>query len=275
MSNIIKRMACRSLSPSLPYQEEIERFGADGEEAVCRILYDSFDHVIRNVAIPHKELFLEKDFLVLCRGIPFVIEVKHWKGEIGCEGASFYQNKDNGVRKTLKSPVGTTLQFIKRFREFYHYDGPIFGAVLFSEPDCTLKLPDEMEGISLLPMQKAVAAIRAKAKNAPKCSEPLDEELVLRCTRFYSFDREYCKGILADNTLSLFAADGSQVLLDTLFVRYISVERQPLLLRDKLYVTYKNGATDIFYNHDTVLTVGELDGSYRKIALNKIRHIVF
>lgn len=275
MSNIIKRMASRSLAPALPFQEEIERFGADGEEAVCRILYDSFDCVIRNVVVPHKELFLEKDFLVLCRGVPFVIEVKHWKGEIGCEGASFYQNKANGVHKTLKSPVGTTLQFMKRFREFYHYDGPLFGAVLFSEPDCTLKLPEEMEGISLLPIQKAVAAMRAKAKGAPKCAEPLDVELLLRCTRFYSPDREYCKGILADSKLPLFAADGSPVLLDTLFVRYLSVEHRPLQWKDKLYVTYKNGATDVLYNHDTVLTVGELDGSYRKIALNKIRHIVF
>lgn len=275
MSNIIKRMASRSLSPALPFQEEIERFGADGEEAVCRILYDNFDCVVRNVVVPHKELFLEKDFLVFCRGVPFVIEVKHWKGEIGCEGDSFYQNKDNGVRKTLKSPVGTTLQFMKRFRNFYHYDGPLFGAVLFSEPDCTLTLPAEMDGIALLPVRKAVPAIRAKAKSAPKCTEPLDAELLLRCTRFYSPDREYCKGILADSKLSLCAADGSRVLLDTLFVRYLSVEHQPLLLRDKLYVTYKNGATDVFYNHDTVLTVGELDGSYRKIALNKIRHIVF
>lgn len=275
MSNIIKRMASRSLSPSLPIQEEIERFGADGEEAVCRILYDSFDSVIRNVAVPHKELFLEKDFMVLCNGVPFVIEVKHWKGEIGCEGSSFYQNKENGVHKTLKSPVGTTLQFMKHFREFYKYDGPLFGVVIFSEPDCTLKLPEEMDGVALLPMKQAVSSIRAKAKSNPGGFEPLDEELILRCTRFYSMDREYCKGILADSTLSLYAANGSRVLLDTLFVRYISVENQPLLLRDKLYVTYKNGASDVFYNHDTVLTVGNLDGSYRKIAMNKIRHIVF
>jgi hypothetical protein len=62
---------------------------------------------------------------------------------------------------------------------------------------------------------------------------------------------------------------------DTTCLPYLSVQAQPLKLRDKLLVTYTNGATDVFYNRDTIFTVGCLDGSYKKIALNRIRHIVF
>ena len=53
------------------------------------------------------------------------------------------------------------------------------------------------------------------------------------------------------------------------------MEPQPLRLRDKLYVTYINGATGIFYNRDTVLTLQLLDGSFQKIALSRVRHAVF
>ena len=46
-------------------------------------------------------------------------------------------------------------------------------------------------------------------------------------------------------------------------------------LRDKLYVTYINGATDVFYQRDLSLTVACLDGSYQTLALSRLRHIVF
>ena len=116
MSNILKTIVNRSLGVGLPPEPEIEQFGSDGEEIVYRMLCESFDCVIRNVVVPHKKLYLEKDFLVTVKNVPFVIEVKNWKGEIGEDGGAFYQNKDNGVRKTLKSPVGTTKQFIDKMR---------------------------------------------------------------------------------------------------------------------------------------------------------------
>ncbi len=275
MPNIFKTLYNRKNGEALPPIEEIERFGSDGEEQVCRLLRQHFDCVIRNVTVPHKSLYLEKDFLVLCRGVPFVIEVKNWKGEIGCEGDSFYQNKDNGTRKVLKSPVGTTNQFLRRMKEFYGISRPVIGVVVFAETDCHLTLPEELDGVALLPQKKLVSYIRKRAAAEDRGLPPLNTDTILRCTRFYSADSEFCKGILADTYLDCTAEDGRRVRLDTTRLRYIAVESQPLALRDKLYVTYSNSASGVFYNRDAVLTVGCLDGSYRKIALNKLRYIVF
>lgn len=275
MGNIFKTMVTRSRGAGLPPLEEIEQFGSDGEEAICRMLRESFDCVIRNVVVPHKSLYLEKDFMVVYKGVPFVLEIKNWKGEIGRDGDKFYQNKGNGVRKTLKSPVGTTNQFIHCMKEFYKIERPVWGMVVFAEPDCKLSLPEEMDGVVLLPAQKMISFIRTRVRENPKGYAPVDTDLILRCTRFYSIDSEFCKGILADNDLECTAEDGSRVRLDTTRLRYITVEHQPLRLRDKLYVTYSNGGSGVFYNRDAILTVGCLDGSYRKIALNRIRHIVF
>ncbi len=275
MPNILKTFLNRSRGEALPPIEEIERFGSDGEEAVCRLLCQSFDTVIRNVTVPHKKLYLEKDFLVLCRGTPFVIEVKNWKGRISAAGASFYQDKDNGTRKTLKSPVGTTNQFVRCMKDFYGIARPVYGIVVFAEPDCRLELPESLDGVALLPLKKLVSHIRAAAKEEAKELPPVNTDTILRCTRFYSLDSEFCKGILADSYLDCTAENGALARLDTTRLRYIAVEPQPLALRDKLYVTYANGASGVFYNRDAVLTVGCLDGSYRKIALNKLRYIVF
>ena len=82
-------------------------------------------------------------------------------------------------------------------------------------------------------------------------------------------------GILADNYLVCTNEKGDTVRIDTLRLQYLTVEHQPLRLRDKLYVTYTGGTTGVFYNRDAILTVACIDGSYRKIALNRIRHIVF
>ena len=278
MNGLVKTALRRATGARLPIQEEIEQFGSAGEEAVCRILYQNFDCVIRNVVVPHKELYLEKDFLVIERGVPFVLEIKNWKGEIGSDGRSFYQNKDNGVRKTLKSPVGTTNQFIKVMKDFYHIEREVVGVVVFAEPDCRLSLPEEMEGVALMDVGSMVSYIRTKAKSeakAAKGKEEVDHALLLRCTRLYSFDREFCKGILVDPYFTCFDEQGAKVRLDTTMLRYLTVEHQPLTLRDKLYVTFQNGATGIYFNHDASLTVGCLDGSYRSFALNRIRHIVF
>ncbi|MBQ9132214.1 MAG: NERD domain-containing protein [Clostridia bacterium] len=275
MSKLFQTAIHRATAEHLPPMEEIERFGSDGEEAVCSLLYRHFDCVIRNTVVPHKELFLEKDLTVIYNGTPVVLEIKNWKGEIGAEGSKFYQNKENGVRKTLKSPVGTTRQFIKCMKDFYHIKEAVYGAVVFAEPDCTLSLPREMDGIALLRPEETVAYIRACAKKDADRKEPLPPNRLLRCTRLYSADREFCKGILADPYLECYTEDGRRARIDTTRLRYLSVEPQPLRLQDKLYVTYVNGATDVFYNRDTVLTLGCLDGSYQKFALHRIRHIVF
>jgi hypothetical protein len=265
----------RATSPGLPSQEEIERFGADGEEAVCRLLRESFECVIRNVIVPHKKKYLEKDFLVLFHGIPFVIEVKAWKGKIGMDGADFYQDKPNGTRKTIKSPVGTTAQFIRCMKEYYGLERPVYGIVAFAEPDCTLDLPDAIEDVVLVKADRLAATIKELARAEDKSLPTVDADTILRCTRFYSYDEEFCKGMMVEEYLELTDSDGTEVLLDTTRLRYVSVEHQPLRLRDKLYVTFQNGASAIFYNRDAIVTVACLDGTYRRIALNRIRHIVF
>ena len=275
MSNVFKTIVHRTTGAGLPPQEEIEQFGADGEEVICRMLYENFDCVIRNVVVPHKELYLEKDFLVIAGGVPFVLEIKNWKGEIGCEGDRFYQNKANGVHKTLKSPVGTTNQFIRRMKDFYKIERPVFGVVVFTEPDCTLSLPKEMDGVALIHATEMVAYLKAASRKAEKKLPPVDPARLLRCTRFYSEDKEFTKGILADSFLVCTNEEGDTVRIDTLRLQYLTVEHQPLRLRDKLYVTYTGGSTGVFYNRDTALTVACIDGSYKKIALNRIRHIVF
>lgn len=276
MKNLLKTALARSRAERLLPVEEIERFGSEGEEAACRMLRKNFDCVIRNVVVPHKALYLEKDFMVVYRGVPFILEIKNWKGEIGCEGDCFYQNKENGGRKKLKSPVGTTNQFIRCMKNFYKLECPVWGIVVFAEPNCKLSFPREMDGIALLPLSELTAFMRTQAKKeVNRGYEPIEPDKILRCTRFYSTDSEFCKGILADNYLECIAEDGARVRLDTVKLKYLTAEHQTLRLREKLYVTYANGTTGVFYSRDTVLTVACLDGSYRRIALNRIRHIVF
>lgn len=276
MSGILKTMWTRAKAEHLPPLEEIESFGADGEEVIYRFLCRHFDCVIRNVVVPHKKLYLEKDFLVIHKNVPFVIEVKNWKGEIGCEkSGDFYQNKENGVHKTLKSPVGTTKQFIEKMRAFYKIDTPICGIVIFAEPDCKLTTPDEMDGIALLTPQKAITYIKNRA-NALKQKELFaDPDMILHCTRFYSYDSEFCKGMLADCFFDCETASGAIVRIDTNRIAYLSVKKVPLKMKDKLFVTYTNGASGVFYNRDTVFDVVCLDGTCQKIALHRVRHIVF
>ena len=275
MSGILKTMWNRATAERLPLLEEIESFGADGEEVIYRLLCQNFDCVIRNVVVPHKKLYLEKDFLVIHKNVPFVIEVKNWKGEIGCKGGEFYQNKENGVHKTLKSPVGTTKQFIEKMRSFYKIDIPVCGMVIFAEPDCKLTTPEEMDGIALLTPQKAITYIKNRA-NALKIKELFaDPAQLLHCTRFYSRDSEFCKGMLADCFFDCETSDGAIVRIDTGSIAYLSVETQPLKIKDKIFITYTNGASGVFYNRDTVFDVVCLDGTCQKIALHRVRHIVF
>ncbi len=274
MANLIKTALNRSLAEKLPKIEEIEAFGIEGEESIFRTLYQGFDCVIRNPVVPHKNLYLEKDFAVLHRGVWFVLEVKHWKGKICLENGEFYQKKQNGTQKKQKSPVGTTRQFIDKMRSFYQIEAPVFGIVVFGDTDCSIDLPPEMDGILLLRAKDLVAKLNSLSR-AHRSTLSVDPSRVLRCTRFYSKESEFCKGVLADCYFDCEAPDGSIVRIDTGCLRYLSVEPQPLLLRDKLYLTYTNGATDIFYNRDTILTVACLDGSFCKLSISRMKHIVF
>lgn len=269
---IIKR---RATATPLPRVEEIEQFGSDGEDEVLRLLRRHGMCVTRNVAVPHNEKYLEKDFLVDYDGTLFVLEVKNWKGEIGQRGDRFYQKKDNGEYKEQKSPVGTTNQFIHRMKKFYGIERPVWGVVVFVEPHCRLLLPEQIDGVALLPLNKLLSHIKERKASEPKGFPSFDTDKILRCTHFFNNGRAFCKGILADTYLFCTDADGSTVKLDTTRLRYLSVQNQPMRLRDQLIVTYTNGNSGVFYNRDAVLTVACLDGTYRKIALNRVRHIVF
>ena len=104
---------------------------------------------------------------------------------------------------------------------------------------------------------------------------PIPAENILRCTRIYSATDEFCKGILADEELVLYDGKGKGMRVDTAQLKYLTVQKEPLLLRDKVYLTFFSGATEVLYNRSALLTVGCLDGTFRKIALNRVRHIVF
>lgn len=277
MKETSHRIRVRSSTAGIPQQEEIEQFGSNGENVIYSILRAEFDYVIRNAVIPLKNKYLEKDFLVFFKGVPVVVEVKNWKGQIGFNrsNGNFYQDKPNGVHKELKSPVDTTRQFINAMKEFYKTDRTVVGVVVFADPDCQLSLPEEMDGIRLVTASKMVAAIKAAAKGYTKERDRLLPEHILRCTRIYSASSEFCKGLLANKHIHCFAENGDEVLLNTDYLRYVAVKPQPLRLRDRIHVTYTNGAMGTFYNRDTVLDLCCMDGTCRKIALNKVRYIQF
>ncbi len=275
MSKPLQVLRNRKNALPLPPLAEIERFGNDGEEQVYRLLKENFSCVKRNVVAPHKDLLLEKDFMVVEQGVTFVLEVKNWKGEIGMEGDRFYQIKDNGVKKLQKSPVGTTRQFIRCMREAYDISSPVFGMVVFLPAGCTPRVPAEVEEIALLPLSRMVPYIRTMAKASRVAEKTISSLRVLTCTRFYDEKTEFCKGVVANKEIECFDALGNRLLLDTSKMAYLSVEPQPLLMRDKLYVTFSGGNTGVFYNRDAVLYVKLLDGSFDRISVNRVRHIVF
>ena len=170
--NPIKTFLNRSRAEALPPVEEIEQFGADGEEGVCRLLASHFDCVIRNAVVPCKDHYLEKDLLVIHHGVPFILEIKNWKGEIGRNGDKFYQKKENGVYKELKSPVDTTNRFLHMMKQFYKIQRPVWGIVVFAEPSCVLKLENETDGVALLPLSKLVPFIQKKTREDEKQQHP-------------------------------------------------------------------------------------------------------
>lgn len=266
----------RLFAPGIPTMPEIERFGADGEETIYRMLREHFPCVIRNPVVPHGNGYLEKDFLVLYDRIPFVIEVKNWKGSIGLEGSEFYQDKENGEHKVLKSPVGTTKQFISKMKQYYDYNGYVYGMVLFAQPDCKLDLPPEREGILLTSWRDAISVIRSVAREHGKETAGLIPERILHCVRLYDSDgQEFCKGVLTDMKIPCYTESGEPNLLNTLYLRYLSIDRLPFRLRDRMTVTFTNGSSAIFYNRDATLTLHTLDGNCRRVSLSKIRTVVF
>ena len=148
--------------------------------------------------------------------------------------------------------------------------------VIFAEPNCELSIPDEMNGIALLPVKKMVSYIRTQAKQARnKDAAVIDPLRILRCTRFYNSETEFSKGILVEDTLECQNEHGARVRIDTTRLRYITVVHQRLHKRNKLYVTFENGKNGVFYQPNDILTVACLDGSFLKISTANLRHIVF
>lgn len=273
----LSRLGRRLFAKKLPPTSRREAFGEKTEEVIYRKLREAFDCVIRNVVIPQGEGYLEKDFLVIQDGVAVVLEVKGWKGMISASavGDRFYQEKADGTRKDLKSPVRSTNRFLNAMTDFYRLKEAPLGMVVFADPDCDLDLPPQMEGVALVSGTQMLSAIRALVKDAPKPEEPLDPARVLCCARLYAGGRSFCKGTVTDEGIPCFTPAGEPVLLNPLYLRYISVDHQPLRLRDKLTVTFVNDSAAVFYNHSATLTLLCLDGTVTRVALSKLDTIVF
>ncbi len=271
----IKRVLQRAFAPGLPYTPEGERFGADGEEAVYRLLREKFDCVLRNILVPFKDIYLEKDFLVISKGVPFVIEVKNWKGEIGYRDGAFYQKKPNGVLKMQKNPVDTSKRFSSSLAKFYELDRPIYSVVVFAEPDCTTdELPRTMDGVALCRAPELCSYIRGCVRDEGRTYEPVTPERFLCCSRLYQGNRDFCKGVIANNALTLYTEAGEAVSLDTSFVRYMKVKRLPFRACDRVIVTFHGGSSTVLYNRTATLTLHCMDGSFRKIALHRTKYVL-
>ena len=259
----------------LPEQDDIHSYGARGEEAVYRLLRENFDCVIRNVVVPWNDGYLEKDFLVVQKGVPIVLEVKTWKGRISARDDYFCQDKSDGTHKDLKSPVATTKHFLAAMKDFYDLDREVAGIVVFAEPECVLDLPPEMEGIALVPATKLISAIRGAVKNADREAEAFDPARALHCARLYSNGREFCRGVIVDKEIPCYTEEGLDAALNPLYVKYVNIDHQRLRLRDKMTVTFTNGSSGIFYNHCASLTIHCLDGDITRVALSKLKTVVF
>ena len=117
----LSRLHRRLFAKGLPPTSRREAYGEKMEEVIYRKLRESFDCVLRNVIIPQEEGYLEKDFLVIQDGVAVVLEVKGWKGMISASavGDRFYQEKPDGTRRDLKSPVRSTNRFLTEMIGFY------------------------------------------------------------------------------------------------------------------------------------------------------------
>ena len=271
----LRRLHRRLHARSLPQQDEIHTFGARGEEAIYRKLRECFDCVIRNPVVPWGEGYLEKDFLVVQKGVPVVLEIKNWKGRISAADDHFCQDKPGGIHKDLKSPVASTNRFLDAMRDFYDLEQPVKGAVVFAEPDCVLDLPPEMDGVALIPGEKIISTVRTAVKAADKDAEKFDPARALHCARLYGGNREFCGGVVVDKEIPCYTELGVEAALNPLFVQYINLDHQPFRLRDKMTVTFTNGSSGIFYNHCSSLTLHCLDGDVTRVALSRLKTVVF
>ncbi len=275
--SFFSRFFGRLFAKKLPLTGKAEAYGAAGEEIIYRKLRESFDCVIRNVTVPQGEGYLEKDFLVVQDGVPVVLEVKRWKGMISASatGNRFFQEKADGTRKELKSPVRTTARFLAAMKSFYRLESLPLGMVVFADPNCDLDLPPEMEGIALVTWNQMISAIRSAVQAAPPPAEPFDPARALHCARLYaSGGRSFCKGVVTDAEIPCFTPAGEPASLNPLYLRYISIDHQPLRLRDKLTVTFVNDTSAIFYSQNATLTLLCLDGSVMRVALSRLNTVV-
>ena len=273
--SLFRRVYRRMTALPLPEQDDIHAYGSRGEEAVYRLLRENFDCVIRNIVIPWGEGYLEKDFLVVHKGVPVVLEVKTWKGRISATESYFCQDKPDGTHKDLKNPVVNMKHFLASMKDFYELDREALGIVVFSEPDCVLDLLNTMDGIGLVPASKLITSIRAAVKNADWDAKEFDPACVLHCARLYSNGREFCGGVIVDKEIPCYTENGLEATLNPLYVKYITLDHQRGRLRDKMTVTFTNGSSCMFYNHCASLTLHCLDGDIRRIALSKLKTVVF
>ena len=272
------RLFRRAFAKKMPPTGKMEAYGALGEEMIYRKLRESFDCVIRNVIIPQGEGYLEKDFLVIQDGVSLVVEVKCWKGTITTSpsGDRFFQEKADGTRKELNSPVRSTTRFLAAMKSFYRLKELPLGVVVFADPDCDLDVPPISDGIVLVTGAQMISTIRNLIKGATAPAEPLDPARVLCCTRLYSRDgRSFCKGMVTDAEIPCYTEDGQPVAIHPLYLRFISVDHQPLRQRDKLTVTFVNDTSAIFYNYTSMLTLHCLDGTVLRVALSRLDTVVF
>ena len=63
--------------------------------------------------------------------------------------------------------------------------------------------------------------------------------------------------------------------LNPLYVKYINIDHQRLRLRDKMTVTFTNGSSGVFYNHCSSVTLHCLDGDICRVAISKLKTVVF
>jgi len=114
----------RSKGPSIPYVNEVKRYGDDGEDRfidmLCRDLPSC--KIKRNIVIETPEGNAEIDCLVLYNNKLFAIEVKRWKGRLTERDDGFLQEKtDRWTGEThikyLKSPfkqLGRAIHLLRK-----------------------------------------------------------------------------------------------------------------------------------------------------------------
>ena len=107
----IKTTIIRATNPSIPYVNEIKRFGNKAEDGFINLLINELPscEIKRNIIINTPIGNAEIDFLILYENRLFAIELKSWKGVLIEQEDGFIQEKrdrwtDEVYTKRLKSP---------------------------------------------------------------------------------------------------------------------------------------------------------------------------